>query len=373
MKILVQQQELLESLEIVSKAISSAPQLPVLGALLIKTNQNTIDISATDLYFGANGVLSAQVEKSGAVAVPGKEFKKIIASLNSGTIVIEKTNKTTLEIKSDGSSFCIQIIDESEFPEFPKAPIDDFLISTKDMGLLSQLVVKSASNDQTRPVLTAMLLSQQDNECCAACTDGFRLSKLNLPPVIGQNKQLLIPARVVSEVVRTAQKQNINNIKIASSNESKQAVFTIGKFTFYSRLIDGEFPPYKKIIPNEASTTAIIDVDELLENIKRTALLADKQQSITYINIKQKQVEIAAKSSGLGSYKSVLSSANVTGVDISIAFNTQYVMDFLLAVKDAAGENNQIKIECSEPTKPALFYTPAITQLIYVAMPFRVV
>lgn len=373
MKILVQQQELLETLEIVSRAISSSPQLPILGSVLISADEKTVNISATDLYFGICTTINAQIENSGTIAIPGKDFKKIISSLGREIITIEKINKSTVEIKSKNSTFSIQIIDESEFPDFPQKPTNNFLISVKDLELIAKLVVKSASNDQTRPILTTILLSQKENSCCAVCTDGFRLSKLELPPILGNNEQLLIPAKTISEVIRVAQKQELNNIEIASSNETKQAVFTVGKYLFYVRLIEGEFPPYQKIIPSDISTTAVVGVDELLKNLKRTALLTDKQQSITQLIINKKNVEIKAKSSNIGTYQSTVDGVNTTGDDISIAFNTQYILDFLLAIEETVGVDSQVKLECAGPTKPALFSSLSIAKFIYVVMPFRVV
>lgn len=372
MKIIVQQTELLETLEVVGKAIANSPPLPILSSILLTAQTDKLVLSATDLYLGIKSAISASVQEPGTIALPGKEFKQIINGLNQSKISIEKKNENTVEIISNKNVFTLQTHQVKEFPEFPARPKENAFISTEVLESINNLIVPSASSDQTRPVLTSVLINQTSNYCEVVATDGFRLSKMTMGQVLNNSGQLLLPAKTISEIYRVILKEKIKNLALSSSQELKQAVVSVGKFDFYIRLIEGEYPPYQKIIPQNPKTSIVLDSDELMENLKRTLVFSDKNQAICRFFINEKNLEIKAASSNLGSYNSVIDNVKTTGEKTQIAFNTQYVLDFLKAVEAAGHNNTEIRLEMLDAMKPAIFSCPLLKDFIYVVMPFRV-
>lgn len=371
MKLLVQQQDLLKTLEVVGKSIINNPPLPILSSVLLSTKDSTLSISATDLYFGVTARLKVDVVEQGTVAVLGKEFKQIVAGLDPGPITLEINQQNTLSIISKGVKFDLQV-DNGEYPSFPTKPKQQYLLKTESLKKINQFVVSSASSDQTRPVLTCVLLSQTDNTCYAIATDGFRLSRLEIDEVFTEFGEILFPAKAIIELFKTASTENVKNISLSISKEAKQVVASIAGFDFYIRLIEGEFPPYQKIIPQSNTTSVEIDSEELEKNLKRSLIFSDKNQSITQFFIKKDQFEIKAASPSLGSFYTTLEGIKSSGVENQIAFNTQYVLDMVRAVRELEKTDQVIKLEMSDPMKPALLSCDNIRGFIYVVMPFRI-
>ncbi len=370
MKLLVQQQDLLKTLDVASKSIINSPPLPILSSVLLNTRDSFLTISATDLYFGVTASLKVTVEKQGSVAVLGKEFKQIIAGLDPGPVTLEK-QQNTLIIISKGARFELQI-DSGEFPSFPKKPEQQYLLKAESLKKINQFVVSSASNDQTRPVLTCVLLSQIDNSCYAIATDGFRLSRLEIDEVFTEFGEILFPAKALAELYKVASSENVKTISLSISEEAKQVVASIAGFDFYIRLIEGEFPPYQKIIPQSSSTSALVDAEELEKNLKRALIFSDKSQSITQLIIQNDQVEIKAASPNLGSFHTAIEGVKTTGQENQIAFNTQYILDIVRAIRELGKADQTIKLEMSDPMKPAVLSCDNVSGFIYVVMPFRI-
>lgn len=370
MKLLVQQQDLLKTLDVVGKSIINNPPLPILSSVLLNAKGTTLSISATDLYFGVTSSLKAVVEEPGVIAVLGKEFKQIIAGLDPGQVTLEK-QQNSLSISSNGVKFELQI-DTGEFPSFPPKPKQQHLLKTESLKRITQFVVSSASSDQTRPVLTCVLLSQIDNACYAIATDGFRLSRLEIDEVFAETGEILFPAKALIELYKTAGAEKVKTISLSISKEAKQVVASVAGFDFYIRLIEGEFPPYQKIIPQSNNLSVSIDAEELEKNLKRAAIFSEKTQSITQFVIKKGQLEMKAASPSLGSFYSLIEGVEIVGQENQIAFNTQYVLDVVRAVQESGNTSQAIKLEMSDPMKPAVFFSDNIKGFIYVVMPFRV-
>ncbi len=367
MIIKVLQENLSASLNNLTKAIPHKPQLPILSSILLEAKNNECTISATDLYFGVRSGVQADIHEEGTIVVPGKQFKEIISSLPKGVLTLEFKDKefNILSEKTKTSLSC-QVSDE--YPPFPVIEGDEFDLSFTQLEKIEKLVSFSASLDQARPVLTAVLFKFSNEGLEVVTTDGFRLAILSLDNQDYQEEKVfLIPAKALSEVYRIVARLKVENVVFRISKELKQVFFSIEKVLVFIRLIDGKFPPYEKIIPSIFTTEVIFDTEELLENLKRATIFAKEASNIVRFEIKKNEVLIKSSSPSFGNYKGILKNVKVTGEEKVIAFNIKYLIDYLSAIKQESqwfGMN--------ESLKPAMFKPEVESSYKYVVMPFKV-
>ncbi|MCB9813476.1 MAG: DNA polymerase III subunit beta [Pseudomonadales bacterium] len=368
MKLKLLQENLNQSLNNLQKAIPNKPQLPILSSILIEAEGNECVISATDLYFGVRSNVKSDIEKSGKIVVPGKQFKEIISSLNPGILTLELL-KNSFNILSDKTKTSLSYQVSDEYPPFPLIKGEEFRISADHLEKIEKFVSFSASSDQARPVLTAILFKFSRRGFEVVSTDGFRLSVLLLDEskIYEEEKTFLIPALSLSEVYRIMTKMDEKEVSFKISHELKQIFFSIEGVTIFVRLIDGNYPPYDKIIPQEFNTEIIFDAEELLENLKRAMIFARESSNIVKFIINDKTVEIHSSSPSFGNFKGVLQNAVIKGVQGEIAFNIKYLIDYLTATK--ATEH---WFGMSESLKPALFKPEKNGNYSYIIMPFKV-
>jgi DNA polymerase-3 subunit beta len=371
MKITILQENLNQALNHLQKAIPSKPQLPVLSAIFIRVADNACQLSATDLYFGVRCEVQGGVSEEGVLAVPGKEFKEIINSLSPGPIELEYS-KNTLKIKSNQANAKIQCLNSEDYPDFPQKGGINYEINAKQIDDITQQVLFSASTDQARPVLTAVLFSFNQSESRVVATDGFRLAILNIGSLskTETDSSFLIPAKALIEVARIQKQVKEDNVSFSISHELKQAVFLIAGVEIFIRLIEGDYPPYQKIIPSAFTTTVLFDRNELIENIKRAMIFAREASNIIRLSFNtssDQQCQILAIAPAIGEFKGSLTQVKIEGKGGEIAFNAKYVLDFLQSV-----DVDNIWFGMSESLKPALFRPEGWNEYQYIVMPFKV-
>lgn len=368
MKLKVLQENLNKSLNNLQKAIPTKPQLPILSSILIEAKDNTCTIAATDLYFGVKSNVKADIETEGRVVVPGKQFKEIISSLNPGVLTLEVV-EGSFNISSDKTKTSLACQSSEEYPPFPEIEGDEYKLSSDHLSEIEKNVSFSASTDQARPVLTAILFKFSENGSEVISTDGFRLSILNLDSsnVSSEEKTFLIPAKALSEVYRIMAKLDVNEVQFKISRELKQVFFSMNGVLVFVRLIDGNYPPYEKIIPANFTTEVLFDSEELIDNLKRAMIFARESSNIVRFIIGEKEVEIRSSSPSFGNYKGVLRSVKIKGPASEIAFNIKYLVDYLSATKV-----DEHWFGMSESLKPAMFKPGSSEKYKYVIMPFKV-
>lgn len=367
MKLHILQENLVTGLSHIAKAIPANPQLPILSAVLLEVTENTCTISATDLYFGVKVQLQASVKESGSVAIPGKQFKELVTSLPPGKLELHFT-EGTLHIYSERSKTKLQCLQADEYPQFPQVTGEKIAFTTSDFEAIDHFVSFSASSDQARPVLTAVLLEADETGFRAVATDGFRLSVYELPKVnTTLTSKLLIQAKALQEVTRIAKNVDAQELSFVVSDELKQVYFAISDVEIYVRLLDGEFPPYQKIVPSVFTTEVWIDGAELEDQIKRASIFARDASNIIQLQITSETVTLSATSPTLGTFTGEVPSATITGGPLEIAFNTKYVLDMLKAT-----QKGKTWLGMSDSLKPVLCKIAEFPQAYYVIMPFKV-
>lgn len=370
MKIKVLQENLNQSLSYLQKAIPSKPQLPILASVLIQVKENQCTLMATDLYLGAKANVQVETDETGSIVVPGKEFREIIASLPPGILTLEYA-EGTLKIKSKSTKTSLQCHNPEEYPQFPLVEGDEYALSKEYLEKIEHYVSFSASTDQARPVLTAVLFSFNGEGFKAVSTDGFRLAMIQLGDENGNKEigdgQLLVPSKALGEAFRIMNQVGVDEVRFKVSEELKQVFFSIGDVEIYVRLIEGNYPPYEKIVPTSLTTEVSFDTEELVDNIKRATIFARETSNIVKFNFSEKGIILSAASPSLGTFTGDLNQANMRGGEAEIAFNARYLIDFLQAV-----DSDTVEFGMTDGLKPAVFSTKNLPSYKYIVMPFKV-
>ncbi|GIK84490.1 MAG: DNA polymerase III subunit beta [Patescibacteria group bacterium] len=367
MKLKVLQENLNGSLAHLSKAIPNNPQLPVLSSVLITTENGICTFSATDLYFGIRCSLVVDSETDGSIVVPGKQFREIVSSLDPGVLeLLFKDN--SLAIANTKTNISLAGSSTHEYPPFPQVEGEEYVFPIEYLEQIENNIIFSASTDQARPVLTAVLFVFNNSGLTCVSTDGFRLSTLIVDDTQKfESKTFLIPAKALSEVFKIASKLKVKEVRFKVSQELKQVFFSLEGVEVFVRLIEGEYPPYERIIPSSFTTEVVFDTAELLEALKRAMIFARESSNIVRFEISENKVIIHSSSPSFGQYKGELQLVTISGEQNEIAFNIKYLLDYLSVTK-----SEKQWFGMSESLKPALFIPENNKKQSYVVMPFKV-
>lgn len=370
MKIQVLQENLNKGLVTASRSISTKAQLPVLANILLKTDQNRLQILATNLETGVVLWLGTKVIEEGEISVPAKTLSEIISSLSTGTINIE-TEGSNLKLSGDRYQAVLNGIPASEFPKFPSTNKESLFSfpAEKLMEGINQ-VAFAAATDEGRPVLTGVLLKIEEKKLSLAATDGYRLSLkvVETESQIKEPKALLLPAKTLVEVGRIITDNKTEGgriVQIGHTQEQNQTIFVFPEIQLFSRVIEGEFPDYEKIIPKSSSVKVILDKEEFNRAVKLVSVFARDSSNIIRFKINKETMEISANSPQVGENKFSLG-AKIEGEEMEVAFNFRFIQGFIGAV---AG--NEVSLELNGPLNPVIFRSVGDDSFLHVIMPVR--
>lgn len=330
MKIEVLQEQLLAGLNIVSRAVASRAQLPVLSHVLIEAKTEGLTLSATDLEIGIKVGVSAKVVEAGKVAVPAKMFIEFLGSLNPGKVEL-RLEKETLILSAPGYSGKFQTIASEEFPAIAELPPENSACTLESATLAEAVnrVVFASAKDSLRPVLTGVLWEFGKGKIRLVATDGFRLAVEEMTTEIKvEQVNLLVPSRVVMEVVRLASSGQVEVGYLASSN---QIFFKIQEILVVSQLLSGNFPDYQKILPKEFTTEVSVNKDELLQAIKAAHIFARDNSNMVRWQVEEGKLILLSNSPERGECRVEVLVA-LTGEPLEVVFNAKYVLDYLSIV-----------------------------------------
>lgn len=375
MKLTILQEDLNKALTTVSRSVSSKSTLPILTNILLETEEGRLKLSATNLEVGINCWLGVKIDQEGSITIPARILNELIASLPAAKIDLE-TKESTLFLSTNNFKINVAGLDSAEFPKvpvFPKNPMAVFLKDDLTKGL-SQVVI-AAAQDEGRPVLTGVLFTSQNKGLTMAATDGYRLSlkKINVQEIDKTVEKLIIPGKTLQEVIRIAQEaadDKGQGIKLGLTTEKSQAVFSFPNIDFSSRLIEGEFPDYQKIIPQSSTTKVIFGKEEFSRAIKTASIIAREQANIVKLVIdpvsSNGKMMITAETAQVGANESEIE-AKTEGEKLEIAFNYRFLLDFLNVV-----EGDEIIFEAGGPLAPGVFKPTGDDSFLHIIMPVRI-
>ncbi len=342
--------------------------LPALTGILLKTiNKDQIEISSTDLYFGVKFKLKAKIEEGGEVIVQGQSFLEFVNSLKDGMVDFSyKKDQTNLNLKNKNIKIKLPVLINVEFPEFPQVEAEEALISLENIKYINSYIASYASYDKTRPILTGIFLSFKQDNLTVAATDGYRLAVVDLKNSSRINSEVIVPAKVMTDLEKTMIEQDMDSLILNLDIKQYQAKCVIGDVAIYIRLIEGEYPPYKKIIPDNFNLNIPINSDQILIYLKQARIFSRNNSNIVQLRFKKDGLEVYANSGNTGEYSGVLNDAKLEK-DIIIAFNIDYLIDLF-----QKAENKNINMHIVESLKPVMFKIEGFKNLKYIIMPIKV-
>lgn len=358
----ISQTALLPVLQSVSRSCGVKAQLPVLNNLLFSAKEGKLRISATNLEIGVVKAVSAEIIEEGEVTIPARTLVDIVSNLNGQTLEL-KSSDDQLSITSPGFSAQINGISATEFPVIPMAGNNE--VSLEAAVLLKSLpeVAFSAAVDEGRPVLTGILTEMKDKKLQMVATDGYRLAFKTVEVEEPAAFKALIPRRTLEEVARLISESEEDKVAISTAENQNQMVFSLGDTTLSSRLIDGQFPAWERIIPTEIKTTIKIDKNTLLKAVKLSAVFARNEANVIKFQISGNKMVLTSEAKELGSQTNEVEIVS-SGEDMTIAFNAKFVQDALTALPGA-----KAVIELSGPLAAARIKPADGEDLSYIIMP----
>lgn len=374
MKVTVLQEVLAHGLNTVSRAVSPRSTLPVLGNILVATDEGRLRLSATNLELGITCWIGAKIEQEGSTTVPARTFTDLVSTLTDKQVEMDLTIRTqTLNLRCGASNTDIKCIDAQEFPPMPVADIDQGIqINVADLNEMIHQVVFAASTDEARPILTGVLVKVINNQITLAAADGFRLSvrqaELSSPsptPITA-----VIPARALSELARITHGGD-QTVTMSIPPGRGQVIFRLPEMELVSQIIEGTFPDYEQIIPHRCETRAVISTPAFLKACKQAEIFAREGSYIARINItpggdmQPGTVEITGQSDETGQSQNVVD-ASIEGPPLLIAFNVRFLREVLDVIKTP-----NVALETTSDTSPGVIRPVGDDEFLHVIMPMH--
>jgi DNA polymerase III subunit beta len=372
MKISILQQDLLPILQSVSRS-TSTKNLPVLANILLQTENNKLKVSATNLEIGVVKSVSAEILEDGEITVPSRVLLEIVSSLPQSMLELESSGDQ-IKISTKNFNGTINGINASEFPNIPLSSENSVSLGGDVLSSSLPEVTFAAANDEGRPVLTGILTEIKKGELELVATDGFRLAhkRVKIKSSDEVKFKSLIPrrtfeeiARLIGEEVQEGEDKKALNVEISASENQNQAIFKIGETQLSSRLIEGQFPVWEKIVPTAHINRTIVDKTELLKGVKLASVFARGSSNIVKVEAANGQLKLSSEAKELGGQETAIE-AEVEGEAVTIAFNSKFLIDALNALP-----SSQAVIEFSGNLSAALIKPMGEEGLEYVIMPIR--
>jgi DNA polymerase III subunit beta len=356
-------EKLLEGLQQVQNVVSTRTTLPILSNVLLQAKEGAVHLTTTDLDVGVRGSFEANVDKVGATTLPARRLFTIIRELPSSEIAIEVDGKNAASIRSGQSFFKILGLPEEEFPPLPK--FENAKVVTMRQKDLHDGLRKTAyaiSTDETRYVLNGVLFSFKENKLTLVATDGRRLAMLDIELEFPRSHEaeIIVPTKAVTELQRLLKDDGEVKISVGSG----QIAFDLNNTLLVSKLIEGNYPNYKQVIPSEAKERVTLERETFLNSLRRVSLLASDKSNSIKLNFSKNNIEITANTPEVGEARESLPVA-YKGRDFAIAFNPEFLMAPLRNLTE-----DEVFFDLIDEMSPGVLKIQ--TPFLYVLMPMRV-
>lgn len=365
MKIECIKEKLLQITLKTEKITSKNPALPILSCLLLEVKNNNLQIKATNMDLGIESILPVKVETDGVVAVLGAVFSNLISNIQSGKSVFLELVDNNLQIKTEYSKTIIKSYPFDDFPTIPKVSDGlSFGLDSKKFirGLKSVYFSSSLSN--VKPELSSVYIYTDNNNLIFVATDSFRLAEKQIK-ITNNNVffNVLIPFKNIPDIIRIFEEVD-GDISIFLSKN--QISFSYDNNYLVSRVIDGVFPDYKQIIPNEVKTEVVVLRQDLLSTLKISNIFSDKFNQVNIKILPSKKIfEITTKNPNIGENINMVP-ASLSGDDIIVNFNYKYIIDCLQSI-----DSDSISLSFCGVSKPLTIRGVSDKSFTYIVMPMN--
>ncbi len=363
MKFSVSKEKLLAGLQTVQNVVSTRTTLPILSNVLLQAANGEVRMTTTDLDVGVSGSIEATVEREGATTLPARRLVNIVRELPAAEVVIEVDAKNVASIRCGQSFFKILGLPEDEFPPLPK--FEEAKSFTLGQQFLRDALRKTSyaiSTDETRYVLNGILFSFKENKLTLVATDGRRLAMVDLELEFprSQEAEVIVPTKAVTELVRLLGDDGDVKLNIAEN----QVAFEVGGTLLVSKLIEGNYPNYRQVIPGEAKERITLEREQFLNAVHRVSLLSSEKSNSVKLVFTKNNIEIAANTPDIGEAKESLPVV-YKGREFSIAFNPEFLQAPLRNLT-----NDEVYLDLIDEMSPGVIKIQS--PFLYVLMPMRI-
>lgn len=365
MNITIVRESFLEILQRASYFTSNKiTDLKIFKAVLITANQNSIKINTTNVADYFSGELGGKVFKTGEVLVDLKTLIEIVKNLSDSKISIEKKGSQLL-ISSSSGQVKLVYLDQENFPKPEKAEPTIQLPKEIFNNTIIQSVLFSCATDEARPILTGLCFDFKEKEVNIVGTDGFRLSlqKINqtINELIGQ--KIVFSGRGLLSIFKVFKG---TTFKVLLSKDFSKATFVSGEITIVSKTLEGEFPPYDRVIPQQFETSSVLKTKEFLEMVRASSLFAREGSGMLNLLINNKELTISSAGVGIGEALFKISTNGFVGKENKIVFNYRYLLDYLTNLNE-----EELTFEMSTAFAPGVFKSKKTPGFLHIIMPIR--
>jgi DNA polymerase-3 subunit beta len=363
MKLSVSKEKLLEGLQTVQNVVSTRTTLPILSNVLLEAADGQLRLTTTDLDVGMRGAVEATIEKPGAATLPARRLFTIVRELPSAEILLEIDSKSVASIRCGPSYFKILGLPQEEFPPLPKFEgAKTFTLRQKDLKDGLRKTSYAISTDETRYVLNGILLSFKDNKLTLVATDGRRLALVDIELEFPRSHEvdIILPTKAVTELARLVSDEG--DVKMSVSDN--QVAFEVDGTLLVSKLIEGNYPNYRQVIPPEAKERITLERESFLNSVHRVSLLSSEKSNSVKLVFSKGNIDIIANTPEVGEARESLP-ANYKGREFSIAFNPEFLMAPLRNLP-----NDEVFLDLIDEMSPGVIKVQS--PFLYVLMPMRI-
>ncbi|MDD3926232.1 MAG: DNA polymerase III subunit beta [bacterium] len=365
MKARIEKGRLSSAIQSIMRAVSNRSTQPILGNTLIEFEEGYLRFTGTDLEIGLRTEVEAQVESTGGVSVPAKIFSEIISNLPGGEIELYQEKENELLVKQGKAKYSIRTLPASDYPLFPELDKGDICkISASVLQRAIRQVVFASSQDETRPILTGILLEVEGENINLAATDGHRLAlrAISLPEKAGEQTAIIIPGRALNELSRLLSSGEGDVVIRVLSN---QIAFIYDRMVLVSRIIEGKYPNYRQVIPSNLPYGTIASREEMSKAVKGAHILAKEGSNVVRMSFSADRIAVTAVTQDVGDvYEEV--GVQYDGEDMDVAFNARYLLDILSILDD-----EMLQMKTGSPLSPAIIRPVGDEGYTYVVMPVK--
>jgi len=365
MRVICGKDELAEKLQVVGRGVSTRTTVQILAGIMLRAEGGRLHLSATDMEISVRDSLEAQVEEEGAVVVPGRLLVDIVRLLSPGEVTLEhRADEGVARLACGSASYSLNTYGPEDFPRLPEIDPDSAFAVEREAFLDTiGRVGRSASRDESRPVLTGILVRFEGERLVMAATDSYRLSvkETALSSGTGQELEAIVPARALQELARVG--QSAESETIAVGVQENQVIFGVDGVWLTARRIDGQFPNYKQLLPEQFEAEVHLPREELLDVVRRTGLLAQRKSPLR-LRFAEGELTVSAQTQDVGEARESLPIA-YTGEPLEIGFNAEFLRDGLESVTD-----DTARLKLISPLRPGLLHGEN-DDFLYLIMPIR--
>ena len=363
MKVVTQRDELAQKLGIVARAVSTRASVQILSGVLLRAEGGRLHLAATDMELSLRSSLGAQIDGEGSVVVPGRLLVDLVRLLPDSEVTIEhRAEESVVRVTSGSSASTLHTYAADDFPRLPDPDtVGTFTVDRESLLDTVSRVARSASRDESRPVLTGILVRFEGGKLIMAATDSYRLSVKETELSGGQTSDLeaIVPARALTELGRVAQ----DSAELQVGVQENHVVFGAGDVWLTTRRIDGQFPNYKQLIPETFEHEVMLPREEFLEVVRRASVMAQRNSPLR-LSFAEGGVTVSAQTQEVGEAKETLP-VPFAGEPLEIGFNPEFLRDGLESV-----EADEVALQLISSLRPGLIRSPE-ENFAYLIMPIR--